>query len=63
MICSKLTQMRKLYLNHNSFEAEALSNLHMMTELKLLDIRNNKLGDSCAKHISRAQTLTEISLS
>jgi hypothetical protein len=53
-----MENLRKLYLNNNNFEAQALKNIKNLTLLKFLDIRNNKLGDSSVEHISELKNLS-----
>ena len=62
-ITNTLTNVSKLQLNANSFKAEALTNIGNLKYLKVLDIRNNNLGDNCLKHIAKVASLTELSIS
>ena len=44
-ISSNLTLVTKLQLNSNSFTAKGLKNIDNLKLLRVLDIRNNNLGD------------------
>ena len=62
-IVGSLSGVVKLQLNSNSFTAEALSGISHMQSLKVLDIRNNSLGDGCMKHLGSLLGLQELSIS
>ena len=63
IITNNLTNVSKLQLNSNSFTANALSNIGNLKYIKVLDIRNDNLGDNCLKHIAKVASLTELSIS
>jgi hypothetical protein len=50
-ITTNLINISKLQLNSNCFSAEALKQIHILKSLKVLDIRNNKLGDKCMQYL------------
>jgi len=52
IITNHLTSIVKLQLNSNSFTASALANISNLQNLRVLDIRNNNLGDNCMIHLS-----------
>ena len=57
-ILSNLGGIVKMQLNSNKFEAVALSGIGNLTHLKVLDLRNNKLGDGCMEHLCSLKHLT-----
>jgi Leucine-rich repeat (LRR) protein len=63
IITDCLTSVRKLQLNTNKFTSKALSNLGNLKELRVLDIRNNNLGDECLKYSAALPNLQELSVS
>lgn len=58
-----LPSLAKLQLNSNKFTSGALANIGNLKELRVLDIRNNSLGDECLKHLAVLSTLQELSIS
>lgn len=58
-----LPALTKLQLNTNQFTAAALANISNLRELRVLDIRNNKLGDECLKYLGAVSSLQELSIS
>ncbi len=58
-----LPALTKLQLNTNQFTASALSNIINLRELRVLDIRNNRLGDECMKYLGGVTSLQELSIS
>lgn len=62
-ITGNLTEVIKLQLNSNCFSADSLKNIQNLGMLRVLDVRNNNLGDKCMPYLSTVQTLTELSIS
>lgn len=58
-----MTGLTKLQLNSNSFTADALIPIVNLKVLKVLDIRNNKLGDTCTPYVASLSQLQELSIS
>lgn len=45
LICSSLVNLQKLHFDSNSFNASSMRNIRNLASLKILDVRNNLLGD------------------
>jgi Leucine-rich repeat (LRR) protein len=62
-ITTSLMNISKLRLDSNCFSAESLRQIRNLKSLKVLDIRNNKLGDVCMQYLSELNELVELSVS
>lgn len=62
-IVTHLSGIEKLQLNSNSFNAQALSGIENLHNLRVLDIRGNNLGDSCMAFLSGLTAIQELSIS
>jgi hypothetical protein len=57
-ITTHLLNINKLQLNSNCFTADALKHIGNLRLLKVLDIRNNKLGDTCMEYLSQLEQMS-----
>ena len=58
MIVNNLKNIKKLLINSNKFDASALVNLPTLTNLKVLQVNMNELGDTCLDYISKLPNLS-----
>ena len=46
IITGGMANLRKLFLNHNEIDGDGLKDIGRLKELRVLDLRCNKIGDN-----------------